>query len=160
MSALQRVVNVFVGYGRKVHVCVRVARIWHAARQTTPAAKEACGVLIGTVSPEGNSVWLELATRPKPLDVRRRSSFKMVDPGHARIVQMSFAQSQQTRIYLGTWHTHPTMNAKPSLIDRNDWHRCVRRNPNRPLVFAIVGTAEVSLYVKANGRFRILKENE
>ena len=160
MSALRQVDGIFIGHGMQVHVCKRVERIWHDARQTTSRATEACGVLIGSVSKKGNSVWLEFATGPKPLDLRSRFSFRMKDPGHARIVQRKFVRSHQTRVYLGTWHTHPARAAKPSLIDRRDWCRCTRRNPDRPMVFVIVGIDEVALYGYVNGTFKALKKRD
>lgn len=156
-SATGEVPKRLAGHGRQVFVGHRVARLWHAQRQTDPNASESFGVLIGTVSMDGKSVWLEAATTPKRRDQRWRHAFKMRDPGHERTVCRMFGCSQGKRIYLGTWHTHPHATASPSFVDRQDWARCTKANPGRPLAFAIVGTEEVAVFVRFGRTFRALQ---
>lgn len=146
----------FEGHGRRVHVCADVAATWNSYRQTAPDAPESFGVLIGTTSIDRTRVWIELVSTPKPLDKCWRSGFRMRDPGHERLVRTMHKRSQRTRIYLGTWHTHPAVLPAPSALDRRDWTECLRMNPGRPLVFVVVGTEQIGMFVRVRRTFKAL----
>jgi [CysO sulfur-carrier protein]-S-L-cysteine hydrolase len=134
-----------------------VMQTWARYRQHTARRKEACGVIIGSTSNDQTEVWLEHATRPGRRDRRWRNGFHMKDPVHQRTVNKYHATSGGTSIYLGTWHTHPEPNPTPSGIDQKDWQRCQLLNPDRRLLFAIVGQVEIRLFEMAEGEVVVLE---
>ena len=138
----------FVGFRRTVHVCPTVANTWDSHRQAAAGAPESFGVLVGATSKDRREVWIEDVTTPMPLDRRSRFHFELLDPHHQRIVDQAFLRSGGSRIYLGTWHTHPQSRPRPSRVDEGDWGRCVRRNKGRPLVFVIVGLEEIGAFLR------------
>ena len=148
----------FRGYGWCVHVSDEVADVWRAHRQTAPDAAESFGVLMGTTSVDRREILIESVTTPMARDRRTRFSFALRDPGHQGAVCGVFAGSGGQAIYLGTWHTHPEPKPAPSRIDRNDWSACLRANQGRPLVFVLVGTEKIRVFVRARWRFRPLTE--
>lgn len=148
----------FYGYGRWVTVNDEVAAVWRANRQTAPDEAESFGVLIGTTSVDRQEIGIERVTAPMPQDRRTRFSFALRDPGHQQAVCAQFGASGGRSIYLGTWHTHPEPVPKPSRIDRRDWRRRLRANRGRPLVFVLVGTVQVRVFVRRRCRFRLLSE--
>lgn len=146
----------FEGRGRRVHVCADVAATWNAHRQISSHAAESFGVLIGTTSIDRTQVWIEVVSTPRPLDTRWRFGFRMRDPGHERLVRTMHKRSCRTRIYLGTWHTHPALLPAPSRLDRRDWTKCLRMNPSRPLVFVVVGTEQIGIFVRVRRTFKAI----
>ena len=155
---VNRGVQRFHGYGRRVHVSDEVAGVWYAHRQTAPDEAESFGVLMGTTSVDRRDIWIERVTTPMAHDRRTRFSFKLRDPGHQRMVYGMFTSSGGRAIHLGTWHTHPEPVPTPSGIDRNDWGACLRANRGRPLAFVLVGTDKVRVFVRARWQFRPLSE--
>ena len=135
-----------------------VLEIWDSHRQLEPGVPEACGVIIGSTSPDWRELWVESVSTPQPGDKRTRHGFVLQDPHHQRLVDDAFEASGGTSIYLGTWHTHPEASPTPSRIDRSDWVACLGRNSGRALVFAIVGTKDTHLYCRGRVRFRRMKQ--
>ena len=113
---------------------------------------------MGTTSVDRQHIWIEAVTTPMPRDWRSRFSFALRDPGHQRAVCRMFASSDSKAIYLGTWHTHPEPVPEPSDTDLSDWVACLQANRGRPLVFVLVGTERVSVFVRSRGRFRTLRQ--
>ncbi len=108
-------------------------------RQNKPKDKEACGVLIGSLKEGLFEIFLELATSPQPNDIRSRMHFWR-SPSHQKIVERIFRESQQTRVYLGEWHTHPEADPTPSTQDWSAWrHKLSEQTEPNPLFFAIQG---------------------
>ena len=147
----------FEGYGRRVAVDYEVTSVWHGHRQTVATASESFGVLMGTTSVDRRKIWIEAVTTPMPRDTCSRCSFALRDPGHQRAVNRKFAFSDDSAIYLGTWHTHPEPVPTPSRVDLNDWVTCLRVNRGRPLAFVLVGTEEVRMFVRTRRRFKPLR---
>ena len=148
----------FRGHGRCVHVGKEAAAVWWGHRQTGPRAAESFGILMGTTSLDRREIWIESVTTPMAKDRRTRFSFALRDPGHQQVVSAKFACSGGRVIYLGTWHTHPVPEPTPSIVDRNDWARCLRANPDRPLAFVLVGTDKARVFVRTRQRFKPLVE--
>lgn len=138
----------------RVSVAAGVLEIWRSHRQLEQSATEACGVIVGSTSPCWRELWIESVSTPQPGDRRSRYGFVLKDPHHQRLVDEAYEASGGTRIYLGTWHTHPEAFPLPSRIDTSDWRACLRRNPKRKLVFAIVGTEQIRIYKRGTARFR------
>ena len=146
----------FSGYRRRVSVDPEVARVWDTHRQSDSEALESFGVLIGTTSVDKRETWIEAVTTPMRLDVRSRFNFELRDPGHQQVVDEMFERSDESRIYLGTWHTHPEARPKPSNVDRDDWRACHQRNRGKPLAFVLVGIEEVRVFIRWGRCFRSL----
>ena len=147
----------FVGFRRTVHVSPAVTDTWDSHRQEAKGAPESFGVLVGATSNDRREVWIEDVTTPMPLDRRSRLHFELRDPHHQRIVDQGFLGSGGSRIYLGTWHTHPQSKPRPSQVDEDDWGRCVRRNRGRPLIFVIVGLEEIGAFLRWGKAFNPLR---
>lgn len=135
---------------------VGVIETWKKHRQVEKDMHEAFGVVIGSQTIELNSVVVEEITTPKPKDRHARRSFSLVDSGHQKIVDAAFKQSNGLLGYLGTWHTHPENNPSPSAIDIDDWHQCIQRNPDRKLLFFIIGIEQTKIYSLNENRFQEL----
>ena len=138
---------------RTVWISADVLEIWNSHRQIHPHQPESFGVLVGSASVDHRQLWVSEATVPMPGDTQSRRSFELKDAAHQKLVDDSFAKSNSTEVYLGTWHTHPEQTPQPSGVDRADWRSCQRRNPGRPLVFAIVGTEVTRLFFRRRVRF-------
>jgi len=129
-------------------------------RQLNPSDGERFGVLVGSHSGDRGCIWLEDLTQPLEADKSARFSFRLQDPGHQRFVDRSFNESDGQLGYVGTWHTHPEKDPVPSKIDLEDWQRCMARNPDRGLVFAIVGIDQVALFAEHSGKIKRIKMDD
>lgn len=147
----------FTGFGRTVHIAENVWQAWQQHRQIKTHMPESFGTLIGISSEDRKQVWIEHVTTPAKLDEQSRSFFKLNDRSHQGHVDDAHTLSYGTQIYLGTWHTHPQKIPHPSNVDLNDWKGCLKRNSKRPLVFAIVGTMEMKIFVKRGVGFKALR---
>ena len=150
----------FSGYGRRVWIANSVVEAWHSQRQTSADDPEDFGVLIGTTSEDRRERWIDFITRPMDADKQSRFNFELMDPGHQQAVDGAFDSSSGTKIYLGTWHTHPESVPQPSGVDIADWNRCIGRNRNRPLVFVIVGIEQTCLFLPWGCLFKSLIPSE
>lgn len=160
MSAPGDYQMVYEGYRQRIWVSALVFDLIDSHRQVHTLQSEAFGVLIGTTSVDKKERWVDVATAPMTGDSRSRHSFSLRDPGHQTVVDKAFKRSGGSRIYLGTWHTHPEPKPEPSRVDKVDWHRCMERNKRRPLLFIIAGTRETSAFVPWGRFFRRLKSCE
>ncbi|WP_415912170.1 Mov34/MPN/PAD-1 family protein [Neptuniibacter sp. QD37_11] len=134
----------------------KVLDIWDEHKQKKLTDNEQFGVLIGSFS-EPNDYLINEVTVPIGLDRSTRTRFSLVDPYHQEKVNQHFKQSQGQLAYIGTWHTHPEPHPKPSKLDIKDWEACCKRNPDRSLIFVIVGTDSITIYTSANGSLREMK---
>lgn len=80
----------------------------------------------------------------------------MKDPFHQKTIDKAFKESNGELGYIGTWHTHPQDEPIPSIIDLNDWGQCALRNPDRQLVFVIVGKTQVNIYIRNNDKLEVV----
>lgn len=145
--------SIYFKNGIRLHIHERVQEIFTAARQIQLYDNERFGVLIGSKCVDKEHYWIEYATQPLPNDQSTRSSFVMQDPGHQRTIDAEFISSSGQNIYMGTWHTHPQRKPIPSTVDRNDWHRCIKRNVDRQLFFLIIGTERANAYFRGKCNF-------
>ena len=150
--------HTFEGLRRTVSISERVWRVWQGHRQIQSCRPESFGVLIGSTSDDRRDIYVENLTTPMPGDCQSRNSFDLEDPGHQQAVDAAHSRSDGSRIYLGTWHTHPQPIPSPSGIDKGDWRRCLRRNGERPLVFVIAGTERTRVFVPWGRWFRALRQ--
>lgn len=120
-------------------------------RQTERDMPEAAGLVIGLYKAD-SEIWLDSLTLPKDGDKRLRSYFKLDAPAHQQDVDDAYESSDQILGYVGTWHTHPEPIPSPSGVDRQDWKEHESDNPDRPLVFIVVGIEKVSVYSSIKGK--------
>lgn len=73
------------------------------------------GVLIGKIYPE--YITIEKLTKPSKLDKSTKLSFIRSKKSAQRKINKNWKNSNGTLIYLGEWHTHPSINPIPSQQD-------------------------------------------
>lgn len=133
-----------------------VYKCWMQHRQIKGSDTEQFGVLIGSRLPDDETFWIDMCTTPQPKDKSKRASFLMQDPFHQSAIDKAFKKSSGEMGYLGTWHTHPQSYPIPSGIDINDWLSCMVRNPDRLLLFVIVGQKQTNIYIYLNNNLEKL----
>jgi integrative and conjugative element protein (TIGR02256 family) len=138
----------------KIHISEELYNLWRTSRQLNNSANEAFGVLIGSQVTVADEFWLEAGTQPQRSDLATRTSFSLRSPHHQTMVDSFYNSSNGTLGYVGTWHTHPEPTPVPSSVDITDWHECTKRNPDRGLVFVIVGQLHICIFRGHQGSFK------
>ncbi len=112
-------------------------------RQRGWFSREAGGLLFGNVTAKGLTV--AEATPPQKKDRRSETSFTVDAPSAQAMIDERFTRGL---IYLGEWHSHPFVVAKPSERDLTTMRSVYSDSTHKmaALVFAIVGKSE-----RANG---------
>lgn len=146
----------FVGSNVELRVDKRVFQCWLKHRQLARRDTEQFGVLIGSRIEGESKIWIDKCTTPKRKDISQRTRFVMKDPFHQKTIDEAFAESNGELGYIGTWHTHPQDKPVPSSVDLKDWVHCTLRNPDRQLVFVIVGIKQVNIYFKISGNLEVV----
>lgn len=146
----------FVGSAIELTVSKQVYDCWLRHRQMKSKDTEQFGVLIGSRIEDESKIWINKCTTPQEMDVSQRARFTMKDPYHQKEIDTAFEKSNGMSGYIGTWHTHPQSVPIPSIIDLNDWDQCSLRNPDRQLVFVIIGNKQVNIYIKMNNIFEMV----
>ena len=114
---------------------------------------------IGSFTEGRKRIHINSMTGPMPSDLRSRDYFSMSDSGHQAFVNNSFYGSDGTMLFLGTWRTCPYPDSSPAVVDKEDWWLCKSRNARRhPLLFVIVATDQVGVYLPWGEKFVPLKE--
>jgi len=129
-----------------------VQEVFHYYRQTELNYLEACGILIGNHRISNDTIYLKSATVPQIKDIRGRNSFKLDSSSHQTILDDYFKTSEYEDVYIGTWHTHPEDNPRPSYIDIEDWRKQYRANHQlfNKMIFVIVGTRNTNFWLIEN----------
>ncbi|MBT41019.1 MAG: hypothetical protein CMF12_00690 [Idiomarina sp.] len=143
-------------YKKTVFVYETVLDDWRSVRQNRREKTEAFGVLIGAQNQDASQFWVEACTKPLGKDFSTRTSFILKDPHHQQCVDRHFKESEGSLGYLGTWHSHPESIPSPSHVDLKDWHSCCERNPDRKLIFVIVGTSHFCIYHRTATEFKCI----
>ena len=112
-------------------------------RQSTKAATEAGGVLLGTR--RGPHFEIVEVTVPQMADLRTRFSFVRTGNVHRRLAGREWKRSGQRHGYLGEWHTHAEVTPTPSFVDRLGW-QALFKQVRQPLIHVIIGTVEIRLW--------------
>lgn len=146
----------FAGSNIELRVNKDVYNCWLKHRQVKRGDTEQFGVLIGSRLEDESRIWIDKCTTPKPKDISKRARFVMQDPSHQKNIDEAFEESNGELGYIGTWHTHPQNKPVPSVIDLVDWVQCALRNPDRQLVFAIVGNEQINIYIKINNNLKMV----
>lgn len=100
---------------------------------------EACGVLLGEI--RGDHIIITNLTTPFASDQRTPVGYHRSTEGHQQLVNYYHQISGGEVQYVGEWHTHPQLNAKPSTTDYIEWARTMELSANKfkKLVFFIAG---------------------
>lgn len=144
---------IFNPYDIQVSVNEGVVNTWEKFRQTRTDSNESFGIITGSHSDDNKRFCIEDCTTPKRKDKATRFQFSMSDSFHQAFVNTSFKTSNGTIGYIGTWHTHPEEIPNPSTVDIQDWQSCMTRNPDRNLIFVIVGTEKIKAFISVENIF-------
>ena len=117
-------------------------------RQSWIGKTEACGVLVGEYDPDRGHYTIVKITTPMLRDIRRRTSFQILDRKHQKIVDQEWRRSSGKRFYLGFWHTHPEASPTPSTVDLKSWKENYDLNEGHTpsLFYPIIGLNEISIW--------------
>lgn len=139
--------------GGLVKLAAPVMEVLHRARQVGPDILEGGGLLLGRLVERCDDILIDEATEPTSNDQRRRFSFRRARRPAQERVDAAWKESQQTRNYLGEWHSHPERDPTPSSHDKRDWKRISREAAyeQQSLVFVIVGYDEVRVWEVERG---------
>lgn len=123
-------------------------------RQLRETEPEAGGVLLGRLIEGMGDVVIDEVTGPTRRDRRWRFGFFRSRDGAQRRIRTAWVESQQTRNYLGEWHTHPEDRPVPSTADLANWVRIVTESQYEQdsLIFLIVGRKSVGAWELQKGR--------
>lgn len=134
--------------GWQIVLAEEVLRQLYHHRQISDAAPETGGVLLGKLLLRDGAGVVEALTRPGRGDRQARFGFFRSERHHWE-AQSYWRTTAQTGAYLGLWHSHPEAVPTPSSVDLTDWKRALQHDvfPGQGLLFAIVGTEAVGLWV-------------
>ena len=117
---------------------------------------EAGGQLFGCL--EGNKVSVELATGPRPTDVRTRYSYR--PDRRAEQVEIDYSH-RKGLFFLGDWHTHPEPVPSPSQQDIQSIQDAFEKSTHHlnGFLLVIAGTLELpsGLYVAVHSAGEIVR---
>lgn len=124
-------------------------------RQLREGAPEAGGILFARISRD--TINIEEATEPQPVDRRSRFSFWPCTSTQQRLINARFKEGLH---FIGEWHTHPQPYPHPSGLDLESMKKCFRESQHelKALVMIIRGTDDspnglwVSIHNRRNYR--------
>lgn len=129
-------------------------KVFSAHVQSSAAAPEAGGILLGTV--HGQGMLISEATTPTRVDRQWRSFFERMPFGHRAVARRSWRASGGTVRYLGEWHTHPEDSPHPSSTDLMEWRAlATKRTDRRPILTVIVGRKGLHVELMAASGVRV-----
>lgn len=130
-----------------LYLTADVVRRLQAHRQLDPGSREAGGVLLGRHLLDSDDLIVDDLTEPSRGDRRSWASF-FRSMGHQAKALARWHRSGGTCAYLGSWHTHPEPDPKPSGTDIGDWQHALARDryEGDNLFFAIVGTVRMRVW--------------
>ena len=111
-------------------------------------APESGGLLLGRLIEGSNDVIVDEATMPTKGDLRGRFFFRRARRQSQDRVVDAWRTSNNTKIYLGEWHTHPEEYPNPSGRDVVNW-RSISSNAIYEqdfLIFVIVGIKNIKVW--------------
>jgi integrative and conjugative element protein (TIGR02256 family) len=140
-----------LGRGRQVVISGETVEELLTFRQTGNES-EAGGLLVGMYLKEGDHLYIDRLTTPQRCDRRSRFGFFRSLMHNVRL-QRIWRESEETRVFVGSWHTHPEPDPTPSAIDLKDWGRLLAKGSfvGDELFFIIVGTKRIRAWKGARG---------
>jgi integrative and conjugative element protein (TIGR02256 family) len=121
-------------------------------RQVASDSREAGGVLLGRHLVECEDLIVDEATVPGAHDKRSWASF-FRSFAHQKTALKRWKERKQKSAYLGSWHTHPESDPRPSSIDLADWRKALSKDryEGASLYFAIVGIDRLRMWQGTRG---------
>lgn len=119
--------------------------------------REAGGIMLGRLICNARDIVVDRVTDPNRLDKRYRHwFFRSRKPAQAEVVS-AWNESLGSVNYLGEWHSHPQDSPEPSMVDRCNWRRILKRAvfEQHFLLFVIVGTSDVGVWEGDKGTSNI-----
>lgn len=110
--------------------------------------REAGGIMLGRLTCDARDIVVDRVTEPNRLDRRHRHwFFRSRKPAQAEVVS-AWNESLGSGNYLGEWHTHPQDSPEPSMVDRCNWRRILKKAvfEQHFLLFVIVGASVVGVW--------------
>ena len=124
--------------------------------QDSPEKTEACGVLLGRYIKDTDDVVVDSVTVPTRGDRRTRLRYFRARKAHQEQIDIAWARSRGTSVYLGEWHTHPVATPVPSTVDILDWRRKLLVDSfARYLFFLILGTHQIGMWEGRRHRWQL-----
>ena len=155
MQFLSEAKHMKVGYkllnGRKVYFSPNVMGKFFLYRQINRKLKEAGGLIIGRYLLENNHQVIDKITEPIKRDKRSIFSFFRSNK-HNHYLKKAWEKSDKTQTLMGTWHTHPESDPKPSNKDFEDWKNILNKGDyiGNSLIFVIVGIDKIRIWENNN----------
>ena len=116
-------------------------------KQDTKDKPESGGILIGFYI-EDNSFTITNITTPSDQDVFSRYNFIRTKKNAQKAIDRLFKESNNKKIYLGEWHTHPERYPSPSPKDLELIDNCNKKNLNPfEFLFMIIAGNGMEIYV-------------
>ncbi|MCH5171565.1 MAG: Mov34/MPN/PAD-1 family protein [Erysipelotrichales bacterium] len=116
--------------------------------KVTNSHLESGGILYGFKIKEKNEYIISGITNQQYFDRVTSTSYSRLDPNHIEIVN-SIWKCDNTTMYLGDWHFHPSDYVFPSSTDYNTFKnnsvKC--KTSSKYLFYLIVGKKEIALYI-------------
>ena len=122
-------------------ISMEVLEQLYSERQDALCKPESGGILLGGISSQDASIFVDSISLPTSSDKCLRYSF-FRSYRHNHVAMKYWKTTGKTGTYLGLWHTHPENVPKPSQTDLSDWKNALRTDKffTDNLLFLIVGT--------------------
>ena len=129
---------VFPDGNRKIEIEDSIIKRASQYRQISLLSYEAGGALIGREIISTNNLIVDQMTEPLPKDKRCRYRFYRRDPRHKSFFNQLFSQSGGKYKYVGEWHTHPERVPKYSSLDKNEWIKIIKDQPDIAPIYCVI----------------------
>jgi integrative and conjugative element protein (TIGR02256 family) len=116
-------------------------------RQTGPDSREAGGVLLGRHLLDCMDLIVDDITQPSRMDKRAWAAF-FRSFTHHKLALKRWKDRNKKSAYLGSWHTHPESDPRPSSTDLSDWRKALTHDSYEGdnLYFVIVGIDHLRIW--------------
>ena len=101
------------------------------------------GIMIGRF--RGPHIEITEMTLPGKSDKASLFSFDRRDRTHQRSAIAAWRTSDNTKAYVGEWHSHPFGAATPSITDKRTWERLTKK-AGTALIFIIVTPTDIAFF--------------
>jgi len=136
------------GNGSVVELSAEVVRILTSFRQLEQKDNEAGGILLGRLIKDSDNIIIDEIGVPGKKDFMSRLKFWRAKESAQEHVDIAWVSSDNTKCYLGEWHTHPEDYPSPSKQDLENWQTIVTQAhyEQESLFFVIVGIKSIELW--------------
>jgi integrative and conjugative element protein (TIGR02256 family) len=130
-----------------LYLAPRAVRQMLSHRQKRMFSREAGGALLGRHLKDVQDIVVDTVTVPMRGDGRRWAGF-FRSMRHNSSARRRWMRRNETSAYLGSWHTHPEIDPRPSSVDTTDWRQALTDDTyeGSRLFFVIVGTKQLRVW--------------